>query len=282
VEGYEIRIQSCLNGAVVVFTYVKFASFIKANIHHPMERNLKALVVDDERQATILLKDLLEETSRFSEIVPCHSADEALRALKSFNVDLIFLDIKMPGEDGLSFLRRLRSTATNAKVVFVTGHEEFAREAINSRAYGYLLKPVDRKELHACIVDFCEERANSTAAKPAPSLINQPGSSKIRINTRTGYFFIDFDDIFYCRADGNYSFIRVPDKEHACTLKIGEIETLVPSDQFVRLGRSLIINFKYLAAVDRKSGKLTLQRNGQSFNVSIPKAQFKELDRIFK
>jgi response regulator of citrate/malate metabolism len=112
-----------------------------------MEQKLSALIVDDEESARKLLKKLLEETLYFSEIRIASSVASAKNELFEFEPDLIFLDIKMPGKDGFTFIHDLQHKNIEPEIVFVTAYEQYAIKAIKFGAFDYLLKPVNRKEL---------------------------------------------------------------------------------------------------------------------------------------
>lgn len=123
-----------------------------------MEHNLRALIVDDEENARILLSKLLEETLLFNEIRSAESVDSAYDELRRFEPDIIFLDIKMPGKDGFTFIRELPQDHKILKIVFVTAFDQFAIQAIKNQAFDYLLKPVNRKELKQCLTRFVEKK----------------------------------------------------------------------------------------------------------------------------
>jgi len=242
---------------------------------------LKALIVDDEEKAVDLLNELLIDTKQFSEVRTSSSASDAKNKLRAFSPDMIFLDIKMPDKDGFGLLRDLHAERTTAEVVFVTAYDEFMLDAIRNHAFGYLLKPVDRSELFNCIVDF-------KVRKHGPDFFGRLGkfiqvheeASRLRFNTRAGYFFIDPANILYCKADGNYSIIHTGDKEHVCSVQLGMVEEMLPRNGFVRLGRSLIINFTFVSSVDRKKKSLIFERAGKSLAIQLSSQQLKELEKI--
>lgn len=237
-----------------------------------MEKKLKTLIVDDEKKAVALLQELLEASLQFSEIRYAYSASSATTILQEFEPDVVFLDIKMPGTDGFALLREIRASSDTIGIVFVTAYDEFALDAYRNYAFGYLLKPVNRADLSKCISRFKAMRSERSSEGSQPP--------RIRFNTRTGYFFVDPDDILYCEADGNYSTINTGDKEHLCSLQLGNIQELLPVNGFMRLGRSLIINFKYVASVDRKKYLLLFEKRGLSLSINVSPSQLKELERL--
>ncbi|MBK7713417.1 MAG: response regulator transcription factor [Bacteroidales bacterium] len=216
-----------------------------------MEHKLSALIVDDEESARRLMVKLLEETLYFSEIRLANSVDSALIELNKFNPDLIFLDIKMPGKYGIEFVDELHFVDGKPGIVFVTAYDQYAIQAIKIQAFDYLLKPVNRKELKNCIEKYASryEEVPSLIVSRAESLKK---FSRIKVNTRTGTVFINPATILFCKAEGNYTTICTGEKEYLCSLNLGKLKEQLPVSGFIRIGRSLIINFEYITLLDRK------------------------------
>jgi two-component system LytT family response regulator len=244
-----------------------------------MENKMKALIVDDEDNARILLNKLLEETLLFSEVKTAQSVDAAYNELKHFNPDIIFLDIKMPGKDGFAFIQELPENYDAHKIVFVTAFDQFAIKAIKNQAFDYLLKPVNRRELKQCLSRYIE---NIEDEKPVRSTIKATGASerltRIKVNTRTGTLFINPIDILYCKAEGNYTTVCTGKKQHLCSMNLGKVAELLPENGFIRVGRSYIINYEYITMLDRKECTILLVREAESVKVKIPRHHLKDLD----
>jgi len=246
-----------------------------------MDHKLRALIVDDEDGARKLLKKLLEETSFFEEIIEASSVNSANSVMLQFEPDLVFLDIKMPGRDGFSFINDLKLSHRNPEIVFVTAYEQFAVKALRNKAFDYLLKPVNRKDLKQCITRFIELKNESVT-----TVNHTYGSSKkdiiprIRVNTRSGTIFINPSSILFCKADGNYTTINTGNKQHLCSLNIGKVHEMLPGNGFIRVGRSHIINFEYITLLDRKESSVTMVRDGETVTIKLPKHHLKVLDLI--
>jgi two-component system LytT family response regulator len=171
-----------------------------------MEQKLSALIVDDEENARILLNSLLEETFLFNEIRLVQSVDAAYYELNRFDPDIVFLDIKMPGKDGFSFIQDLPKKHKLNKIVFVTAYDQYAIKAIKNQAFDYLLKPVNRKELKQCVLRYIEKKNEETTIKKSLKTVESVDRlTRIRVNTRTGTLFINPADILFCKAEGNYT-----------------------------------------------------------------------------
>lgn len=238
-----------------------------------MSYKISALIVDDEESARNLLSNLLEELQCFSEIRLAKSASAASTELFQYDPDLIFLDIKMPGKDGFSFIGDLPIKEKKPGIVIVTAFDQFAIKAIKNQAFDYLLKPVNRKELKQCVQKFIESRqlvVRETLEK----------FSRIRISTRTGTVFVNPAAILFCKADGNYTTICTGDKQHLCSLNLGKVEELLPGNGFFRIGRSHIINREYVTILDRKESAVILVRDGETVKLKIPRHHLKELDKL--
>jgi two-component system LytT family response regulator len=246
-----------------------------------MEHKLSALIIDDEESARKLLKKLLEETEYFYDIRLSQSVSDAKDEIVLFNPDLIFLDIKMPGKDGFSFIHDLPYKNKNTGIVFVTAFDQYAIKAIKHQAFDYLLKPVNRKELKQCITKFIDSRkVDSSIRRNEETSELKEKLSRIKVNTRIGTVFINPSTILYCKADGNYTTICTGEKLHLCSMNLGKIAEQLNGNGFVRVGRSYIINFEYITLLDRKESQITLARNGESATLKIPRHHIKDIDRI--
>jgi len=233
--------------------------------------------VDDEESARKLMHKLLEETLHFFEIRMAHSVDSAKSELNSFSPDMIFLDIRMPGKDGIEFVNDIDIKENRPGIVFVTAYEQYAIQALKVRAFDYLLKPVNRKELMECIEKFVALMGDSVSMQARQQEITKK-ISRIKVNTRTGVVFINPATILFCRAEGNYTTICTGEKEYLCSLNLGKLQDQLPLTGFLRVGRSLIINFEYITLLDRKSSTVTLVRDSESVIVKIPHQHLKDLD----
>jgi two-component system, LytTR family, response regulator len=260
-------------GLLYVFLYYIVKSVIL------MEQKLRALIVDDEESARKLMVKLLEETLFFSEIILAQSVDSALGELNHFEPDLIFLDIKMPGKYGIEFVNYLHYVDGKPGIVFVTAYDQYAIQAIKIQAFDYLLKPVNRAELKQCVEKYIEKR-NEILARYDRKHDPSKKISRIKVNTRTGTVFINPATIIFCKAEGNYTTICTGEKEYLCSLNLGKLQEQLTSEGFIRIGRSLIINFEFITMLDRKKNTITLVRDNESVTVKIPHQYLKYLDII--
>jgi two-component system LytT family response regulator len=245
---------------------------------------IKVLIVDDEPEVQDLLSILLRDYPGLKIVGLAPDVDTAIRMTVDQQPDLVLLDIQMPGKDGFTYLEELRSLHLFPGIIFVTAYENYAIQAIRNAAFDYLLKPISKEVLFQSITRFSEQQSRDKKADISSlvELLKKSKPGRIRLNTRTGYFFVDPLDIMYIEADGNYSHIRLTSgKTEITTLSLGSIEKLVEEQSFLRISRSYIINMKYISRVDRRDNSCELEHNGVVHRIKFPSKKIKLLEGYF-
>ena len=195
--------------------------------------SIRALLVDDEAPARSELRYLLQAHPEIEVVGEAASAADALPQLD--RAEVVFLDIEMPGVTGLQAAPTIR----NAAIVFVTAHAEYAVDAFAVEAFDYLLKPVEPERL-ARVVERLRERSSENAVPV----------EKIPVVSGGGTELLEYDEIHFVQADGDYSRVHTYDRSYLCTASLGDLEDkLVP--RFARIHRSYLVNLAKVAAVRR-------------------------------
>ena len=219
---------------------------------------IRALIVDDEAPARSELRYLLAAHPDVQVVGEAASAPEALELARDLRYDVVFLDVEMPGLTGLEAAPLVHERSDPPAIVFVTAHAEYAVDAFAVEAFDYLLKPVDPDRL-ARVVERLRERTMENAAPV----------EKIPVVAGGGTELLDFDQIHYAQADGDYSRIHTYDRAYLCTASLGELADRLPGG-FARIHRSYIVNLAKVAAVRRASP--------DRFRVQLADAARTELD----
>jgi len=219
---------------------------------------IRALIVDDEAPARSELRYLLAAHPDVQVVGEAASAPEALELARDLRYDVVFLDVEMPGLTGLEAAPLVHERSDPPAIVFVTAHAEYAVDAFAVEAFDYLLKPVDPDRL-ARVVERLRERTMENAA-PVEKIPGVAGG---------GTELLDFDQIHYAQADGDYSRIHTYDRAYLCTASLGELADRLPGG-FARIHRSYIVNLAKVAAVRRASP--------DRFRVQLADAARTELD----
>lgn len=243
---------------------------------------LRAIIVDDESNARMALRGMIE--SNFEEIEICDEAKnvpEAVKAIHKQKPDLVFLDIEMPGYSGLELLDFFDENEISFKIIFVTAYAEFAIKAFELSAIDYLLKPIKKEHLERVIKKVHQiEQSN---LKQLQHNFSQPENPKIAINTSKGVIFIHANNIKYIKADGSYSEIVLSDNTRFVTSKkILHYEKLTSLGYFVRAHRSHILNINYIQKFIKTDGGTVELKSGEVFSVSADKKDliFSKLEEL--
>jgi two-component system LytT family response regulator len=121
---------------------------------------LKVVIIDDEKAMHLIMKRMLVKVDQIEIVGSFHETTAAFSYVVNHDVDLIFLDIRMPRENGLEFANRLRESGRRMKLVFVTSYKEYAPAAFDVYAYDYIVKPVKQDRLHKTVQRVLSERQN--------------------------------------------------------------------------------------------------------------------------
>lgn len=245
---------------------------------------MKILIVDDEPEARELLKFILEEEEGLMVVGLACSVDEAVRLSREQQPDLVFLDIQMPDKDGFQFINMVGQKDPKPGIVFVTAFDNYAIQAIRRSVFDYILKPVRKEELIQAVDRFrrrSHQEQNGELSRLIEAL-EQRKPGKIKLNTRSGYVLIDPVEVVFCKADGNYTHLRMSTGSHELTTQnLGSIEDLLKHSTFFRVSRSYLVNLKYMARVDRKTSTCILEYNGELVSIKIPAQKIKMLESNF-
>jgi DNA-binding LytR/AlgR family response regulator len=238
---------------------------------------LRVLAADDEAPALEELTYLLRRHPRVQMVHPAADAAEALRDLghmitEGERLDAVFLDIRMPGLDGLDFTRLFTGFADPPAVVFVTAHDEFAVTAFELGAVDYLLKPVSRRRLDDALARVAATRATPSPAVEGDDLVPVP-------TTRGGTRLLARASILYVQAYGDY--VRIHSDEGRFLLReaLSDVEERWEPFGFARVHRGYLANLRRATEVrPRENGTAVLVLEDGS-EVPIARRQVTELRR---
>ena len=243
---------------------------------------MRAYVVDDERLAVERLKRLLEATGRVTIAGSATDPEEALQFLRTNPVDVLFLDIQMPGLTGFELLEQL---GTNVAVVFTTAYDRYAIEAFGVNSIDYLLKPIDAGRL-----DQALDKLARFAGQPPPdvrALARElaaelaPNRRLERIASRVGErtTVLEVPRIGYFNAKDKLSFAVVNGKEHVIDYTLNELEARLDPRRFARIHRATIVNLSFVQelfpAVD--GGVLVRLKDEKKTELSVARDRVREL-----
>lgn len=217
-------------------------------------RLVRVLVVDDEALARRRLKTLLADEPRVEVVGEAESGTVAVRRLRELDVDVVLLDIQMPGLDGFGVLRTL-APEKMPLVIFVTAFDEHAVKAFEVNAVDYVLKPVVESRFRAALdraIDRLERpRSEITAAVLATlDRITKPNEAeRIPIRTEKGVTFLRTAELDWAEVDGANIKLHVGQATHVIRETMAEFEQRVPGSRFLRIHRSRLVNVERVREV---------------------------------
>ena len=200
---------------------------------------IKVLIADDEAPALKLVKSYVQQLPMLELVSECINGEDALEALKKEPIDLLFLDIQMPGMSGLELSKRL---SPKQKVIFTTAFSNYAIEGFKVDAIDYLLKPFDIEEFKKAVLK-AEDWFNRE---------NIVGVSSFFVKTEYHLERIQFDDLLIAESDRDYVKLFLQNKSEISTLMtLKDLEEHLPNSRFMRIHRSFIVNLNKIDRVER-------------------------------
>lgn len=221
----------------------------------------RAVIADDEPLARLRLRGLLEQHASFTIVAECEDGQQAIEALARERPDVVFLDVRMPGLDGIEVARVIAAEADEGgpapAIVFVTAYDVHAVHAFDLDAIDYLVKPVDVDRFDRAmerLVSRLRARpgtpSTDDALRAALTALEQlrPGAQypqRFPVRDASGVYFVATSDIDWIDAEGNYVGLWVRGRRHLYRESMRGLEARLDPERFVRIHRSAIV------AIDR-------------------------------
>jgi len=230
---------------------------------------MKILIIDDEHLARQRLSQVISELDIAEVIAEGSNGEQALQLCQQYQPDIILLDIRMPGMDGIEAARHIMKLDTPPAIIFTTAYDQYALSAFDTHAVDYLLKPIRKERL----LEALESARRLT--KVQLENINVDGVSTTRrkhISARLGgeLRLIDINDIRYFLAEHKYVTVRYPEGSVLIEESLRSLETEF-EEEFLRIHRNALVAKGAIIALEKdKSGghKIKLKDIDESLEVS--------------
>jgi DNA-binding LytR/AlgR family response regulator len=228
---------------------------------------LRVLVVDDELPALEELAYLLRADPRIGHVRTANSAATALKSLDSDPVDALFLDIKMPGLDGLDLAKVLSRFKAPPPVVFVTAYDDYAVDAFELQAVDYVLKPVRPERLGEAVRRVSDALA-TVPTPPQPDAAVPAEDETIPVELGGVTRFIARSDVRYVEAHGDYARLHTPTGSHLVRVPLTTLEERWAAAGFVRIHRSHLVSLHHIDEVRIDTGRCSVRLGDEVLQVS--------------
>jgi len=249
---------------------------------------ISAVLVDDEQLARDELSFLLKEFPEVDLLATGKNGLEAIKLVETMEPDLVFLDVQMPGLDGLGVIQKLREKGVPLPhFVLATAYDQYALEAFRWEALDYLLKPIEKDRLAVAI-----ERAMKSVSEKAKPEAAEPGGAKagfqrtkllVRNNNR--HFIVDAQDMIYATIDDGLITVVASNVEGESNYRtIEELQSNLDPDTFWRVHRSFLVNIHRIKEVIpwfKSSFQLRMDDKKQT-EIPVSRVQTKRLRALLK
>lgn len=239
---------------------------------------LKAAILDDEIRGSKLLAHKLDVFEDELQVVGIFNEPaKALDPIMDLGIDVLFLDVEMPGMNGFQFLERLGTF--NFEVIFTTAYDSYTLEALRLSAVDYLLKPVDEEDLQTAITRLRKRVIEKSMYKAVK--LEKKQNNRLALPTAEGVYIVDKAQIIRVEAMSNYSVFLLSDAKKIVVSKtLKEYETVLDDIHFMRINRSVIINLDYVVKYRKGDGGTLELSDGAEIEVSPQKKEVL-LQRLF-
>jgi two-component system, LytTR family, response regulator LytT len=249
---------------------------------------LSTVVIDDEQLARDELSFLLKDFPEVDVIATGSNGLQGLELIQKLEPEVVFLDVQMPGLDGMGVVRRLREKGLDLPhFIFVTAYDQYAVEAFRLEATDYLLKPVDKNRLAETIERArrsIQEKRPAEAAPPAKAATPAP-RTKLLVRANNRNFIVDANDVIYATIDnGLISLVTTQLDGQSNYRTIEDLQANLDRDLFWRVHRSFLVNINRIKEVVPwfKSSYQLRMDDKKHTEIPVSRVQTRRLRELFK
>lgn len=251
---------------------------------------IKALIVDDEKLSRNTLRKLLELYCPDVEVIgECENAAEAKTQAGKLKPELLFLDVAMPGKNGIDFLKEMEEI--DFEVIFVTAHDKYVLQAIRLAAVDYLQKPLEEQQLVTAVANAARRIRQKSASQQVQALLHNfnhktnPPDMQLCIPGIKGFRVVQLNEIIYCEAENTYTCIYLRDgSKIVASRTLMDYESLLQDSFFFRIHKSTLINLRHIKEYQKGEGGFVIMNNGKALEVSRRKKDgfISKMKEVFK
>ena len=232
---------------------------------------LNAIVVDDEAPARSELRFLLDETGKIEVAAEAANVREAIERLKDVGADIMFLDVNMPGANGLQLAEALTKLKYPPYIIFVTAYSEHAVKAFEVNAVDYLVKPVETERLQAAIDKVAQLISSQGRPTTNERIPVEKGGKKLLIPANKIHFIMAKDD---------YSYLHTDSDRYLSTVSLAQLEAKLEPLGFFRVHRRYLVNLSCVSEVDPvQGGTLLLTLAGEEEQIPVSRRRVASLKK---
>ncbi len=246
-------------------------------------RTIRALIADDEEPARDELRYLISSLGGLEVVGEARTGPEAVSLCRKLSPDVLFLDIAMPGLNGMDVARELRRWSACPRIVFVTAYEEYAVQAFEVCAVDYLLKPFDKKRLATTMENLTRAVSSDDSVQVKIDrllcqVVDGPAKVKVPAERNGSTILVDAGEIVYAHCTEGRVRLKTYDREYYTRLTLSNLEQRL-GKRFFRVHRAFLVNLdKVSEIIPWFSGTCTLAvKDREGSRVPVARAQVREM-----
>jgi two-component system LytT family response regulator len=226
---------------------------------------MRAIIVDDERLARQELKSLLAEYKDIEIIAECTNAAEAKEKVAELKPDVVFLDIQMPGKNGLELAQELSPVP---ELVFITAHDEFALRAFEVNALDYLLKPIQPERLAEAVKKLLSKEDGEVLSEEFRTVLTDEDQVFLKDGERC--WFVKLSNVRLFESEGNYVRVHFENSKPLILRSLNNLEQRLSPNSFFRASRKHIVNLRWIENIEPwfNGGLMVKLRGGEQIEIS--------------
>lgn len=207
---------------------------------------MNCIIIDDEPLAREAMEMLVEENKELQLLDKFNNAASAARFMEEHSVDLVFLDIQMPGITGIEFARTI---SRRTLIIFTTAYTEYALDSYEVDAIDYLVKPIEPERFEKAVQKALSY--HSLLMKEEKEAIETNVSSEyFFVKSERKYFKVNYADILFVEGLKDYVILQLADRRIITRMSMKNIAELLPQELFLRVNKSYIVNTKHIDSFD--------------------------------
>lgn len=229
----------------------------------------KVIICDDEAPARESLSLIVKHhfSEKLTVVAITSSVREAVSEIHKHQPDIVFMDIEMPNEDGMSIFNYYRDP--KFEVVFTTAHKQYSIEAFRKTAFDYLLKPVSFIDIISMLGRFEKKIAKKRSLPPSFESPISASSGKIALPSTDGLQLVDYNNIIYCHGVDNYTNVHtIYNGVILISKTLKSLDEQLSSTNFFRIHKSYVININHIKSYHKNSGYYVVMSNGEELSVA--------------
>lgn len=245
-------------------------------------KKITAAIIDDEKEARILLKTLLSKYEFIDIILTSDNAEQAVLSIMKNPPDIIFLDIHMPNKDGFELVKEIHQIHIQSQIIFVTAYNSYAIKAIKVGAFDYLLKPIDPDELEDTLIRYRQKsKENSDFKKLRETLDTFRIPRRIKLDNKHGFSIINSKDILYIQhEEQEVHFFMKNGNRDIFEVDVSLVKSKLPEKEFIDINESTMVNGEYLTHLDTSKRECQLTFDDNRINLKCSGSKLSDIEKV--